>query len=174
MQDSWTRDASSSNFFPRDKYAKLARPDFLTLFLLCCRGKLPMYNIYKVLPEDTGNLQIIMNSAVVLKVRFPEVIGISVKTSRPRALVFDFLVMNFFIHTILLRTNSAKECFLIINTMLQSVVGIDAERVVDSVVAAFDTYYMLFIYYDKEDHTMLHHMSERLDEHRQCVSGSRR
>lgn len=60
-----------------------------------------MYTIYKVLPEDR-NFQMFMNPMVVLKVRFPEVIGISVESSRSRALVFDFLMVNFFIHTILL------------------------------------------------------------------------
>lgn len=67
-----------------------------------------MYTIYKVLPEDDRNLQMFMNQ-VVLKARFPEVIGISVKSSRSRALVFDFLMVNFFIHTILLRTEAMRE-----------------------------------------------------------------
>lgn len=51
-----------------------------------------------------------MNSTVALELllRFPEVIGISVESSRSRTLVFDFLVMNLFIHTILLRTQRQR------------------------------------------------------------------
>lgn len=64
-----------------------------------------MYTIYKVvLPEDK-KLQMFMNGGVgfleIELFRFPEVIRISVQSSRLRALVFDFLVVKYFIHTIL-------------------------------------------------------------------------
>lgn len=67
-----------------------------------------MYTIYKVLLEDKQEPSDI-HPTVVLKARFPEMIGISVESSRSRALVFDFLMVNFFIHTIFLWTKAMWE-----------------------------------------------------------------
>lgn len=67
-----------------------------------------IYSIYKVLPEDVIIQYFIKKSAARSRVnlrifRFPEVIGVSVQPFGPRALVFYFLAVDLFIHTILLQ-----------------------------------------------------------------------
>ena len=97
-----------ANFFQRDSNFSLELARFLPAGFLFIRQMI-LCTLYTKSYQRTGTFRCSWIQLMFLKVRFPKVIGIRVEPSRSWALVFDFLMVNFFIHTILLWTNDGKE-----------------------------------------------------------------